>query len=470
MMNAKKRFFTYALLFMCCTFFVILSGCGAKQVASDTIQSNDTDKPVLGVSESELTYCVTEHGMLYPSGHLIRYYDFETDQPYILCDKANCSHGNEQCSAWYDELSKPSGLAIYKDKCYMFRDNYDEHTVDFISMDLTGNNQKILAQLDMGTLDDEGGCQLSSIGDVYYVKDVVWFCANYNYFTEEDFTTFKRIYQGIHLSDGSPIAIDIPDGSDSSSLSLSLDYITDNYLIFTQQHHEIPLLTMDEFAAECEKGTFGSLFENSKDSYYDYYRNWYPYNSNQTERYLLYSIDTGETRLLEEHPTQFNTDSEGNILGTHSHYIILGEYGGKLLCSEPLWDTYTTQIFLWDIEQNIKTEVPGIGKDGLMYYGQSFCDNYVIDNSFIFYLEKISEHSYDVFRFNLDTMQSSPKITEIGDDYFHLIADTPDMFIGRMSITSIEQYTGGSPYTIYKISKEDYCNGDLDKAVKLRLD
>lgn len=103
-----------------------------------------------------------------------------------------------------------------------------------------------------------------------------------------------------------------------------------------------------------------------------------------------------------------------------------------------------------------------------MYYGQNTYDNSVVDGSSFFYIKNTSEHSADAFLFNLDTRQSSDKITELGDDNLHLIAETSDMFICRTQVT-IAQFTGTNLYTMYKISKEDYYNGDLDKAVKLNL-
>lgn len=283
----RKNFYPY-LLFICLGCLVLLSGCGAKRATAGTIPSNDADRPVTGAVEYAYTYCYTEHGMLYPSGHLIRYYDFATDQAYILCDKANCSHGNEQCSAWYDDMTTPRGLAIYRDACYMFRDNYSDNTADFVSMDLTGNNQKTIAQFDLGNLEEEGGWQLNSIGDVYYVDDMVWFYTDYHYYTEEGVDAIARKYRGIRLSDGSQVTLEAP-GHDSGSEMLLLEMVTNDYLVFSQQHHGMPMLTKKEFEAECEKGVFGDFFEDSEDPYYDYYRIWYPYHNEQTERYFVYT-------------------------------------------------------------------------------------------------------------------------------------------------------------------------------------
>ncbi len=269
------------------------------------------------------------------------------------------------------------------------------------------------------------------------------------------------------MSDGSPVAIDVPDSAPDSE-ALFLEAVTENYLIFSQQCHEIPLLTADEFAVECEKGTFGTLFGDSEDPYYEYYRKWYPYNNNQTERYLLYTINTGETSLLEEVPTQFQTNPEDDVWGTYPHYIFVGEYDGKLLCDEPIRENDDNHVFLWDMDTNTKSDVIYLENGGIMYYGQNTYDNSVVDGSSFFYIKNTSEHSADAFLFNLDTRQSSDKITELGDDNLHLIAETSDMFICRTQVT-IAQFTGTNLYTMYKISKEDYYNGDLDKAVKLNL-
>lgn len=113
------------------------------------------------------------------------------------------------------------------------------------------------------------------------------------------------------------------------------------------------------------------------------------------------------------------------------------------------------------------------GGDEIMNYGQDTLANCVIDDTYTFYVRKTEkgEWIYDVFRLNIDTMESGSEIGEIDFDksYLHLIADTSDWFIGRKLPDSIEGYMGGNPYTFYKISKEDYYNGDWEKAVKLHL-
>lgn len=450
--------------------FVIFSlcSCGAKSISSDTIPLTDSDEIVRGVNELETAYCITEYGMLYPSNHTIRYYDFSTDSVYILCDKANCRHDSDTCGAWYEDPTLLNGLALYQNHCYMFRNNYMNNTWDFIRMDLTGNNIETITSLDSGSQDGDGGWLLAGINEAYYSGDMVWYVADYTYADKDGHIAGCRQYGGISLIDGSNIILNELTLDD---IQFELKAITEKYIVLMKRSSDLELLSKTEFEQELKNGTFGDLFDDSDDPYYDYYRKWRPYNCNMTDSLLCYSIETGDSEISEELPTSFHTDNEGAVWQFDIQYLFLGEYNGKLLYNKLDWENDenpldTCHLFLWDIEENIKTEVMTFS-GGPALYGVGQYSPCIYDGSkFLYVTYENLKDPISYYEFDLDTMESSDKITEMtsGGD-FHILGDTSDMFIARKSVSGFETFG----YEIYKISKEDFFAGKLDKAVKLRL-
>lgn len=449
---------------------LFLCSCGAKPISADTIPLTDSDELVCGVSETQTGYCITDYGILYPKNHAIRYYDFSTDGVYILCDKANCRHNSEKCSAWYEDSTLLEGLALYQNHCYMFRCNYTDNTWDFIRMDLTGNNVQTIASLDMGSQEGDGGWLLAGVSEAYYCEDTVWYSADYTYADKSGRTGGCRQYRGIRLTDGSHIVLNelTLDGT-----TFQLMAVTKKYILLNKRSSELKLLSNKDFEQEMENGTFGSLFDDSEDPYYDYYRKWWPYNGNMTDSFLRYSTETGEITVLEEFPTIFQTDDEGAVWQFNPQYYCVGEYKGMLLCNWIDWKSdeedplSVCQLFLWDIEKNTKTEVTSYHGGTALYGGDGEYTPAIYDGSKFLYVtyENVTE-PMDYLEFNLDTMESSSKLFELmyGSD-FHILKDTPDMFVARKYI----DVPGDSIYTIYIITKEDFYDGNLNKAIKLRL-
>lgn len=453
------------------TFLVtlLLCSCGAKRISADTIQMTDSDELVRGVSEMQTTYCINDFGMLYPSNSTIKYYDFATDTSYILCDKANCRHENDKCSAWYEDHTFLRGLALYQNHCYMFRYQIDDNSWELIQTDLTGSDRKTIARLDGGSQDGDGGWLLASVNEAYYIGDIVWYSADYTYADKAGVTAGCRQYGGINLTDGSQTILNELTLDD---IQFELEAITKKYIVLMKRSSEMELLSKSAFEEERKNGTFGTLFDDSEDPYYDYYRKWRPYHCNMTDTYLRYSIETGEFSVLDTLPTSFHTDEEGAVWQFNIQYSFNGEYDGKLLCNQTNWNNTEDplnecDLFLWNIENNTRTDVKS-WHGGLALYGGDgeYSPNIYNNSKFLYVTYEGNTGPLDYFEYDLKTGESSPKLFDLmyGGD-FHVLGETPDLFIAR----KYTEVMGVPTYEAYKISKEDFYAGKLDKAVKLKL-
>lgn len=461
-----KKTFYYKLLITCLFTIGFLCSCGSKNPISEEIIHTSSDGYVCGVDETSMSYCITDYGMLYAENCTIKYYDFETNRVFILCDKANCSHQDKTCNAWYETPSALSGLALYQDACYMFRRNYISNTYDFVKTDFTGSNCRTIVQLDIGTYNKNGSWILSGIENVHYCGDMAWYVADYTYSSEDTPGIPYRQIAGIHLSTGSIVTINEPtfDG-----VNYSLEAISEHHIILKKQWSKLELLSESDFNKECEKGTFGNYFNDSEESYYDYYHKWYPLNSNQITTILLYTIKTGEMTVLEEFPATLDFNDDGYVTGTLPRYSFNGNYRGKFLCSELNRSANIERVFLWDVEKNTQTDVLSIQNGGIKLYGNISSLSVIFDESDFLYVTYNGEESMNIYKFDLDTMESSSKLTEEPLPVtMQVLADSQNMFIiKKYNLTAA--VLGKYSSNLYKISKEDYYNGNFDKAVRLKL-
>lgn len=425
-----------------------------------------SDKCVYGVDESNMSYCVTDYGMLYAENCNIKYYDFETDHVYILCDKANCKHNDQTCAAWYENQSSLIGLALYQDACYMFQHNSADNTYDFIKTDFTGNNRQIIARLDIGEYNKNGSWILGGINTVNYCGNMVWFITNNTYMIENGPGAICSQIVGINLQNGSITTLN---ELSFDNINYSLKAISESYLVLEKNWCELELLSEADFNEECKKGTFEYYFNDSEEPYYDYYHQWYPLNSNQTTTILLYTIETGEMAVLEEFPTTLDFDDDGYVTGTLPRYVFNGAYNESFLCSELDRSDNVEHVFLWDVEKNKHTNVLDIQNGGIKFYGNASPNSVIFDDSQFLYITYNEEKSMNIFKFDLETMKSSPKLTEESlPATMQILSDAQDMFIIK-KYNPAAIVVGDYASNLYKIYKEDYYNGNFDKAVKLNL-
>lgn len=123
---------------------VLLAGCQNQTPAEGTVLTEDiTYMPVVeaadlasagitladnphGVS-SQATTEITEQGIFFfdRDAGLLMFNDWQTNTTYPLCAKANCTHSDAGCNAWFDTAAgTPTGLHSDGDRLYYFTTNY----------------------------------------------------------------------------------------------------------------------------------------------------------------------------------------------------------------------------------------------------------------------------------------------------------------------------------------------------------
>lgn len=256
-MRSRRNFFKILYICGCVS---LLSGCDRPDTVSEsTNHLQETDEIVFGASEMYETYSISDSGILYGKNNTIRYYDCEVDEEYILCSRVNCSHSNEECSAWYKSYGI-AGIAFYKEKIWYIKENETKNTWELISMNVTGEEQQVKASLDIGNAIGDSWI-LNTIYDVYYTDDKAIVCMEYVYVNnemEDELDMDRMQFKIISLEDGSVTTVnEIVNNTEE----YSLEGISKDVLMFMVRENQIKMLTEKEFqqaylAGEFPKGTF----------------------------------------------------------------------------------------------------------------------------------------------------------------------------------------------------------------------
>lgn len=147
-MNAKKNFTTpgrCAMIVLILIMAFCFSSCGRR--IGENVITGSRSSTVYGASQSAgtaSTYQVCESGIVYLSDQLARYYDFEADQNYILCNRANCMHRDEKCLAFAADDQAVTGLAYFQDAIYMVRRNSKAARYELLRFDPASGSQKVI--------------------------------------------------------------------------------------------------------------------------------------------------------------------------------------------------------------------------------------------------------------------------------------------------------------------------------------
>ncbi|WP_207706922.1 hypothetical protein [Alkalibaculum sporogenes] len=449
-----------------------MSACNSRPISESSIQLNSSvsEEVVLGAGSFGFTYSVGEYGLFYHKNNKLQYYDLEAKESYVLCSKANCSHSDASCGAWYKNMDDATGLAMYGENVYVIKLNPDSNTYDLLSMDPTGSNQKVIYSLDVGEY-KPGSWVANDIGDVYYAGGMAWFSAQYQYIgevTEEsnEFDYFEStIALGVNLQDGTTIMLnELPEDKvmyeSEDNARYEFELVSKDYVLVSKNWNTTEQLSQKAFYEAYEQGEFEE-FGNAADPQYEYLM-WYQDHKESMFLYLLYDVQNGEWTEFESGKHKADYDEDGHVSGYHLPYIFLGTYDGKLIYQILDYEDPDIPVYLLDVKTNEREQILDIKNGGTLVTANSGnVISSVMDDEKILYCLFTENEKADIFYYNLRTKEHVELFQDDRRITFRMIGETADKYIGI--IYSPVSYNP----TVYMIDKEDYYNGDLKAAEKL---
>lgn len=443
---------------------ISLISCSSPGNISDTTLQIQADDPVVyGANGWGDSYSINESGILYGKDNTLRYYDINAGESYILCGKANCAHSDDECGAWFDNVESVAGIALYNGKIYLSKKNPQKNTFDLISMNATGEEQKTLMSLEIGNVQNNSWV-LASIEDTYYCSDYAIVGLNYNY-VEDSLSQAENInckqYLIVDLSSGETTAIN---ERTKDSIEYKLVGVSEKNILFRKLSNEVSKFSETEFVQKYKDGDFKSesFFSNDlEQSYFDYVNKWYPANCKRTETYCYYDLESKKEIILEATDAKITYDENGYQTGELAKYLIIGTYNDNYLVSEPDWENRSESISLWDIYNNHKTNILVLENGGTLAWEKGSAGLNIFDNGKFLYCIYKEGGEAEVHLYDLDSNKDQYLFSDNANISFRIIDDTQEFFIGKI-------YTDFG-YEVYKIRKDDYYRGYVDKAVQINL-
>ena len=479
----KKRLFIF-LLFG--SVFFSLTGCFGETKTISEQGLSFGEKDVInginsGVDYSSIgdKFSVLDSGILFMKDSHLMYYDFDTENSYILCGDAACKHEDNTCVAWYGLFYEIYGAALYREQLYYFQENSKNNTIELVQRDATGTTKKVLAALDKGEYEKDD-LLLDSIDWVYYAGDKVWFLANYSYYDigdlEEGFSVETTVPMSVDLKTSELIYLQsIPEKDEAiaSELSYQFEYIDSNTIIYSSSKYQNKRVLKEEFEKNYQNGKFEGVEYDSGNPYADYLYSYYKKDEKKENEYYSYDIKAGETEKFysSEAVTLYGEDRsvvgwvpEVEFYGVFEEYFFCGRCTEENMNAESFTNK-NNNLYLWDRETGEKTTVLDMEIGGIPGSESTMVGGHIDENRFRYVVYTGDGENLEMYFYDLSTGASEKMMDDAKNITFRIVDSTEEYFVGKIYKESF----GNVAFDLYKIKKEDYYAGNMNAKVKLKL-
>lgn len=451
-----------------------------KEVSA-TIRTNEI---VRGSNDSGAYYLdVNQTGIFYLDNGKMKYLDYETGKSYYICDKANCLHQNKNCGSYAVNFS---GFAAYNGNLYAIRKDHQTNSYDLIRMEMNGTSRKVLATIDsrdFGKNKQEDGNLDLEYEDIYYAYGKVYFQIQYseNEYFENAEGQSETVYSNpetmiqimcVDLEGGEKEVLAEATGA-AIDTELELSLISEDKIIMVKK--EAPeVLTGLEFEQKLNDAVFVKQLKEMRESvpedqmqdswkeslsaFYVEYAKYYM--TNCTYSILVMNCGTGDVTTLAEQTCELWYDQKGTVQGFHTPYSILDWYEGDIILfsmDEKEGDIKDTKLWRWKLSEKEPEKLMDIGNGSFPMMSFGTVKKYVHDGNELIYLIYCDDgENAEIQLYHLDTGKSEILYQDTKYVTFRFLGETQDFFIGDM--------VDGDHHGIYKIQKDDYYAGNLDKA------
>lgn len=110
-------------IILCVIFTVLLSGCSQSKIQINTNQISDNyilNEDYQNYLESYSNMAKTDSGYYFINNNLLYFFDKESLETIVVCNKLNCEHNNDSCTAYFSAFNfYPMQLAYYNNALYV---------------------------------------------------------------------------------------------------------------------------------------------------------------------------------------------------------------------------------------------------------------------------------------------------------------------------------------------------------------
>ena len=477
----------------------ILISCLSRPSSIDTEMELESNDLIVGSSEgnafSLYSMSINKTGVFYDVFYQLRYRDYETNEEYVLCDKANCLHPlSSSCNAY---LANMFGIGYYDGQIYAVYNNRSNNTFDFIKMDVNCQNQKVIASFERGEY-EAGEWYLASEPEyVYYGYGKMFVILEYKYVEdeeiwdtvlEEDETTYVST-NGLSRLDA--VMVDLTSGESTVLFetderadlyqSLKFQLISEDKVILIWREDEDALIgsslmlairngeldDLEDVLEEIpeENGESGWYDENKVNALTNFYMDCAVFTeTEQTLHILQYDLASGQLSELYEQACTPYYDENGIAYSFNSTMFCMGwtedgflvaryDYSGKA-------DPHHMTFLEWSFETESFTELLEIEDGGVPSIKIGDVGNYILDGGKVLYMEYLEDgETGQMYYYDLDAGESATLFVDDKYITFRIQGETEDSFVGDMVVNDVHGF--------YVIPKEDFYQGNFSEATFL---
>lgn len=441
---------------------LLLSGCGKSSQGLDLMGTQtDSDRLIFGSFEGH-NVSLGDAGLFYSKENLLRYYDMEKQEGFILCGRVNCAHNSEKCSAYFSSnlySQSISGVAQVNGYLYgMFNGVTEEKmgaesqiAIELLQIDPNQGTRKTIASfpsvMAVSVNEDPEAFFASAYSDVSYCNGWAWFSLEMQQMDRGDGTVLSYSQlTGVNLESGEVVALN----GYSDEWTYQFSCITPERIYFSRFCDTVPEMTAAEYYE-----TYGTepvtVDRNVWNSYEDYSR-WHMMTVPFVDECYVYEIETGESRLLIAGESVLTTKQYRSIDAD-------GEFQGSVLCYERLPDEqgqyHTDQMdyYLMDLQTGEKEWIPELSGIAPLDITQGFHANKVLSDGNFFFHRKVSDEQKDVYCYNFNTGEETFLFSEGAVSNFRIYGEYNGGYFGKCVVDDIG---------FYWISKADFFAGNFD--------
>lgn len=420
---------------MVCLMMVVsmLFGCQAR-IDEDWAAGLDSYEMVLGANllGTHSTVSVHEKGVFYIStGGQLSYYDYSSDDCYILCSIPSCAHLSTDCVACVG--SRCAGFALYGQNAYYMRPNSDHpySMWEFVRVDIANQTAEILCSFGSdGSEVNQWWC--NGVHQVSYSAGYAWVDISLFYYAAED-EEQDNVTQmlAIDLDTGAVTELTPHLSTERGYGYTSFEYFDEEHTAISMQRYKERYLSEKEYLEQ-----YGETPEVPYEEYLDRYFTEQP----RIQQHILIDVDTLEQTVIREHTCE------------RSEKLVWMDDGEPVYwMPEKLEDgSYNTHFNSVNADGSVVQKGYIEGSDLCAWFLGDLIPMY--DGDSFLYAVDPDENTREVWRYNIQTGRHDYLCAYALDDPFMLCAQTEDKLVGMLD--------GNTRYAW--IYKSDYEQGNFD--------
>lgn len=462
-MKKKKVIIGIGILLLVIVVAVVLISTNRRSAPPFDVEATNLNKYVYG-SVPDLNVSLGDNGLYYSKGSLLRYYDMEKKQDYVLCGKANCTHLSETCCAFFPEgLYGDQPLGVAQIGTYVYCFHQDTEGVRLYELDLTDWSRDVVAffpskrNVATDQPDEFYPTWVNAITDAEYCDGYAW---TELHLTQqgENAKSYTQLI-GINLETGEVIRLN--DSYDESEYVF--DCICHGFVYYSRMDYTEEMISFEEFYEQYgdEPATIDGMFFENWDDYWYWFVNTIP-REDQTYQYDVKNHTSTLFWSGFDVMTEYSQLPPVQVLGNYQGDTLWCEYLPDEEPGDEFFDIFHRRHYLRDAETGTDQLILETKDGATLAIAQGYHPSSILSDGTFLYLEYTGEETMDIYLFDLNTMESRFLFTDDRRGTFRIFGEYNGGFFGKHKDHQDDM-------RFYWISKEDFYAGNLDAAIMYQL-